>query len=371
MLESSPEKPKWHIEAIEQGKIPVWNYVDGCMMTSLISLSGVTGDDKYIDYVKNFIDYFVNDEGEIKGFSLEKQSIDDISASRNLFALYNKYGDQKYLKAIELTYQQVSTQPRIKTNNFWHKKIYPHQVWLDGLYMAMPFYAKYLNYNNIDNFSDIVGQYKTLREILFNDKDQLYYHAHDESREMFWADKTTGNSPNYWSRSMGWLVASMVDVFPYLVTEKQKSELKLLFMELVTSLISYLDQDQFLLYNLTTIKDDKNYLETSSSALLSYALLKGYRIGVLTKEHYNTGVNILNSLTENKLVKSDGVYKLKDVCLVSGLGPESKPWRDGSVQYYMSEPISYDDGKGSGPYIMAFAEMLRIEKEGICENNSK
>lgn len=369
MIDSKPERPRWHVEAIEQHKIPVWNYVDGCVMTGLIELSKQLKDEKYIDYVKKYIDYFINENGDIKGFKIGKYSLDDISESRVLFPLYEKYGDLKYLKAIHNTYNQIKDHPRTNTNNFWHKNIYKHQVWLDGLYMVMPFYAMYSSEFSYDcNFVDIINQYQSLRDILFDETDKLYHHAYDESRQMFWADKETGKSKNYWSRSIGWLLASMVDVYPYLENMNNQKIMINLFKETIDGLINYLDKDYKLLKNITNIDDPKNYIETSSSALLSYSLLKGVRLKMLDDKYEKLGKEIFEQIIDQKLIYANQKYYLKDICLVSGLGPDEKPWRDGSLEYYFSEPISFDDGKGSGPLIMAYVEWLKGEEN---ESSSK
>lgn len=191
--ESTPDKPLWNIESIKQGKLPHWNYIDGCMMTSLLSLYQETKDQKYLDFVKSFIDYYVFDDGSIRGYHKENYSTDDICESRVLFDLYKIYREEKYLKAIELTYSQILTHPRTFEGNFWHKKIYPNQVWLDGLFMAQPFYTKYETFlNGKKNYSDIKHQFEIVRKRMFNESKKLYYHGYDTSKSMFWADKETG-----------------------------------------------------------------------------------------------------------------------------------------------------------------------------------
>ena len=161
LMTSKPDLPFWNIEAIKQGKKPAWNYIDGCMMVSLLELYKTTKEEKYLEFVKGFVDYYVHEDGTILGYNKEKYSTDDVSETRVLFDLYAYTKEEKYSKAIEMVYEQVKTHPRTKEGNFWHKKIYPNQVWLDGLYMMQPFYTRYeTERNKMQNYADIVRQYK-------------------------------------------------------------------------------------------------------------------------------------------------------------------------------------------------------------------
>ena len=217
LMTSKPDLPLWNIENIRQGKKPAWNYIDGCMMTSLIELYKATNDEKYLDFVKKFVDYYVREDGTILGYEMEKYSTDDVSESRILFDLYKFTGEEKYNKAIEMCYQQILTHPRTKEGNFWHKKIYPNQVWLDGLYMMQVFYTRYeTERNKLKNYSDIVGQFKNVYNIMRDKETGLYYHAYDSSKSMFWANKETGLSENYWLRSIVWYTVALIDVYSYM-----------------------------------------------------------------------------------------------------------------------------------------------------------
>ena len=198
LMTSSPDMPLWNIESIRQGKKPAWNYIDGCMTSSLIELYKTTKNEKYIEFVKNFVDFYVNEDGSILGYHIDKYSTDDVCESRILFDLYELTNNEKYNKAIDYTYAQVINHPRTKEGNFWHKLIYPNQIWLDGLYMMQPFYTRYISLRGNKDYSDIVNQFKNVRKLMFNETDKLYYHGYDSSRKMFWADKETGLSKNYW-----------------------------------------------------------------------------------------------------------------------------------------------------------------------------
>ena len=367
LMTSKPDLPLWNIENIRQGKKPSWNYIDGCMMTSLIELYKATNDEKYLDFVKKFVDFYVREDGTILGYEMEKYSTDDVSESRILFDLYKFTGEEKYNKAIEMCYQQILTHPRTKEGNFWHKKIYPNQVWLDGLYMMQVFYTRYeTERNKLKNYSDIVGQFKNVYNIMRDKDTGLYYHAYDSSKSMFWANKETGLSENYWLRSIGWYTVALIDVYSYM-DEQMYDEyhtIKEIFKETIDSILKYQDQESKMFYQVPNFPGrEKNYLETSGSCMIAYAILKGVRLKALPERYLQIGLDIFNGICNKYLtVKEDGDLNLGGICLVAGLGPENNLRRDGTYEYYMSEPIVENDAKGVGPFIMAYTEVKRLNK---------
>ena len=363
--ESTPDAPIWNIESIKQGKKPHWNYIDGCMMTSLMSLYDVTQDEKYIDFVKSFIDYYVFEDGSLRGYDVSTYNLDDICESRVLFDLYRLTGLRKYDLAIEKTYEHIKDQPRTKDGNFWHKKIYPHQVWLDGLFMALPFYTRYETLRNKHkNYEDIIHQFKEVRARMFNPTKQLYYHGYDSSKSIFWADQETGLSKNFWLRAIGWFVVAIVDVSSYMDNEKTvKSFFAPLLKEIIDGLLSYQDKKSKLFYQVVDLGNKEgNYLEASGSSLISYAILKGVRLGLLDHSYKKHGLDIFEGIQKTYLTEKNGDLNLGGICLVAGLGPENNLRRDGSYAYYISEPIVENDAKGVGPLIMAYTEVIRIKK---------
>ena len=210
---SSAEAPMWNIEKVRSGQPNKWNYIDGCMITACLSLYKTTGDKKYLDFSREFIDWFVQPDGSIKTYDPEEYNLDNVNQGKNLFILYDIFGDEKYRKAIEVIDSQLKGQPRTKEGNFWHKKIYPWQVWLDGAYMAQPFYMEYeTRFNKMGGCIDSFRQFMNIQKHMRDEKTGLYYHGYDESRAMYWADPVTGCSPNFWLRAMGWFMVAMVDV---------------------------------------------------------------------------------------------------------------------------------------------------------------
>ena len=364
LMTSDPAMPLWNIEVIRSGKPAAWNYIDGCMITSLLELYKTTKDEKYIDFVKKFVSYYVFEDGTIRGYEIDKYSTDDVCESRVLFDLYDLTKDEKYNKAIEFTYSQFKGHPRTKEGNFWHKLIYPNQIWLDGLYMMQPFYARYVTLRGKKDYSDIVNQFKNVKKIMFNEKDKLYYHGYDSSKEMFWADKKTGLSQNYWLRSIGWYTVGLVDVLDYMDDQMydEYNSIKEILKETIDGILLYQDKESKMFWQVPNFPGrEGNYLETSGSSMIAYAILKGVRLGVLPERYQQIGVDIFNGIANKYLtVKEDGDLNLGGICLVAGLGPDKNRRRDGSYEYYISEPVVENDAKGVGPFIMAYTEMKKI-----------
>lgn len=365
LMTSKPNEPLWNIEQIRQGKKPHWNYIDGCMMNSLMALYEVTGDKKYLNFVKNYVDYYVSEDGtSILGYNKENYSTDDVAESRILFDLYKYFGEEKYKNAIDLTYSQILTHPRTKEGNFWHKKIYPNQVWLDGLYMMQVFYMRYeTTFNGYKNYADIKKQYKNVHDIMFNPKKGLHYHGYDSSRESFWCDKETGLSKNFWLRACGWHMVSLVDILGYMDEQiyEDYAFYKALLKETVDGILQYLDKDNNMFYQVID-KGSKegNYLETSGSAMVAYTILKGVRLRALPERYQEIGLKIFDGICAKYLTDKNGDLNLGGICLVAGLGPENNRRRDGTFKYYISEPVVENDAKGVGPFVMAYTEVIRI-----------
>ena len=364
LMTSAPDMPLWNIESIKQGKKPGWNYIDGCMTTSLLEMYKTTGERKYLDFVISFVDYYVSEDGSILGYDPRKYSTDDVSESRILFDLYKYTGNEKYRKAIELAHSQILTHPRTKEGNFWHKAIYHDQVWLDGLYMMQVFYTRYQSQYGGKDYGDIIKQFENVRQIMFDEEKRLYYHGYDSSRTLFWADKITGLSSNFWLRSIGWFLVALADVWDYMDgDESGREKIAAIFKEAIDGILIYQDKDSKLFWQVPNYPDrEGNYLETSGSAMVSYALLKGSRLGILPSSYSEIGLDVFNGIVREKMSEENGDLNLKGICLVAGLGPENNTRRDGSYEYYISEPIVENDAKGVGPFIMAYTEVKKLEK---------
>lgn len=345
-----------------------WNYEDGCVLMGAQQLYQATGEEKYFHFIENYASRFVAEDGTISNYQAGKHSIDSINCSKILFFLYDRTGEERYRRAIEFTMDQLREQPRCRCGNFFHKQLYPNQVWLDGLYMAQPFYMAYeTRFGKKENYNDIISQFEHVRRYLYDEKKGLYYHAYDEAREQFWADKRTGCSPNFWLRSMGWYLMALVDVMENMSVEiyEQYRKIQDIFKEAVKGILGFRDKDSGLFYQVIDRSDvPGNYLETSGSTMVGYAILKACRMGILLKEKYAcAGREIVESLIDKKLTEQDGELHLTGICHVAGLGPETNPARDGSVAYYLSEKVVSDDAKGVGPFMMAYGQYLLLNKE--------
>lgn len=343
-----------------------WNYEDGCVLRGAYLLYKATKDNFYIEFIKNYIDQYITQDGSIKRYDKEHFNIDSINTGKILLYLYEETQDEKYKKATYVLMNQLREQPRTKCNSFWHKKIYPNQIWLDGLYMAQPFYMAFeTKFNNKKNYHDIINQFNNVKLYLYNKEKKLYYHGYDESKIQPWADKERGVSKNFWLRAMGWYLMAIVDTMDEMSEEifELYKNLEFLFKEGIKGILQYQDQESKLFYQIIDKADiENNYLETSGSAMVAYAILKGCRLKVLQKEKYQEiGENILDSILRNKLIEKENQLILSDICSVAGLGPGET--RDGSVAYYLSEPIVSDDQKGVGALMMAYAEYLLVKQD--------
>ena len=361
ITDSTPDLPIWNIESIRQGKKPHWNYIDGCMITSLLEMSRITGDDKYFIFAENFIDYYVADDGAILGYDIGKYNLDDLNEGRVLFELYRRTGKKKYHLAIEKQKAQLDTQPRTCTGNFWHKLIYPHQIWLDGIYMAQVFSALYSKEYGGGDYSDMLKQIENVNKYMQDSATGLYYHGLDCSKTIFWADKENGLSKNFWLRSIGWFTVALIDIIEIIDDMNARERLCHIFSDLIKSISAFSDDSGLYWQVVDKPHKEGNYLETSGSSMIAYAMLKGARLGVIDGSYAALGKKTFDGICQRYLKISDsGELNLGGICLVAGLGPENNTRRDGSYEYYISEPIVENDAKGVAPFVLCYTEILRM-----------
>ena len=360
--ESSPEHTVWNIERVRQGKPASWNYIDGCMMNALLAMHEITGEQAYFDFTERYIDWFIGDDGSIRTYRPETFNLDDINEGRVLFPLAAKTGKEKYILAAKRLRQQLAEQPRTAEGNFWHKAIYPDQVWLDGVYMAQPFYALYERELGSGDFSDTLRQIETIRERMFSEEKGLYFHGYDCSRRAFWADPSTGCSKNFWLRSIGWFSVALVDLLEILPAGEASERLRAIFAELMAGAGRWADEASGMYWQVVDQGGrEGNYLETSGSSMLAYAMLKGARLGVLDKKYAAKGEKTFRGIVETYLSFHEGELNLGGICLVAGLGPDNNRRRDGSYEYYISEPVVQNDAKGVAPFLLCYTEIKRLQ----------
>ena len=358
--ESSPERTAWNMERVRQGKPAHWNYIDGCMLNALLTLSDITGEALFADFVETFVDSFVGEDGAIRTYDPSKYNLDDINEGRVLFPLYAKTKNEKYRLAADRLAEQLQHQPRTFEGSFWHKRIYPDQVWLDGIYMAQPFRALYARELGDKDYTDIVQQIETVRARMYDPEKGLYYHGYDASKTIFWADPVTGCSKSFWLRAMGWFATALVDLLEIVDDPGARARLRPIFTELMEGVARYADEETGMYYQVVDQGGRAgNYLETSGSSMMAYAMLKGARLGVLGPEYAQLGRKTFDGILRRYFRAEGEDVELGGICLVAGLGPADDLRRDGSYQYYISEPVVKNDAKGVAPLVMCYTEVIR------------
>lgn len=342
----------WMVDFSEKIK---WNYTHGLEMQAFIEVAEKTGDEKYFNYAENYADTMVNEDGSIKTYTLNRYNIDHINPGKILFPIYEKTKNEKYLKALQLLRSQMETHPRISNGGFWHKGIYPNQVWLDGLYMASPFLAEYgKTFDEPALFDEVALQITTAYADLIDEESGLLYHGWDESREQRWSNPETGKSPHFWSRSIGWYMMALVDVLDFMPTEHpQRGDIIDILNKISVAIEKQRDPETGMWYQVTDLQDrEGNYLESSGSIMFIYTWVKGAQNGYLPAEFLDKGEAAYDQFLDRFIKENaDGTISVTDGVSVSGLGGE-KNYRDGSFEYYISEPVRDDDPKAVGPFIM-------------------
>lgn len=336
-----------------------WNYENGCILTAMERLWRQTGDERYYRYVKENMDLFIKEDGSIDTYILNEYNVDQINQGKSLFLLYEKTGEEKYRKALDLLVTQLRGHPRTSEGGFWHKKIYPFQMWLDGVYMTTPLLAAYAQkFAEPALFDEAAHEILLMEKVSRDPKTGLLYHGWDETREERWADKTTGCSPHFWGRAVGWYVMAIVDVLDFMpLGHPKRGQIIGIFHRLAEAIMRVQDAASGMWYQvLDQGGREGNYLEASASSMFVCALAKGARSGYLGKHALDAARRGHQGLIERCVeTSSDGEVHLNHICGVAGLG--NQPYRDGSYEYYIGEPVRQDDPKGVAPFIMACLEI--------------
>jgi unsaturated rhamnogalacturonyl hydrolase len=337
-----------------------WAYEWGVILKGVQAVWEQTQEQSYLEYIQSCINHYVEPDGNIHTYRLVDYNIDNIHTGKLLFFLKDHIHDQRYEIAIQKLREQMIYQPRTESGGFWHKLIYPHQMWLDGIYMHGSFYAEYAKrYDEHAIFDDLAHQIKLIYQHTLDTKTGLLYHGWDESKQQPWSNKETGQSPHFWGRAMGWFVMALVDIFDFFPADHpDMAALKEIFVDSVDALLKV--QHNGLWYQILDQPErEKNYPESSASCMIVYAIAKGVRGGYLPSNYAEFAQVGYHRIVEEFItVDADGLVDLNRICSVGGLG--GTPYRDGSYDYYMSEPIVTNDDKGVGAFILASVEMERI-----------
>lgn len=342
-----------------QPKPVKWAYDQGVVLEGIDALWRRTANNDYFKYMQKSMDFFVTKDGEINRYKAADYNIDNVKNGRILLTLYKVTGQAKYFKAATLLWNQLQQQPRTQEGGFWHKKIYPNQMWLDGLYMGQPFYAEYAALiNDQKAFDDIANQFIWMEKNARDAKTGLLYHGWDESKKEKWANPSTGRSPNFWGRAMGWYGMALVDVLDNFPASHPKRGALLAILNRFAVAVQKVQAPKTGLWYdiLDQPKGKGNYHEASASSMLVYTLAKAVRKGYLPTNYAAVAKKGYKGIETTFMEPAgDGKVNLKGTVSVSGLG--GKPYRDGSYAYYLSEKVITNDPKGVGAFLLAANEM--------------
>ena len=340
---------------------PKWEYTPTLMARAFVEMYRATGDTAYLAHVQRFADMFIGEDGAILTYKKSLYNMDRIQGGNFLIMLQDIAPKPQYGIAIETLRDQLREQPRTDEGGFWHKEVYPHQMWLDGLFTGTTFYARYAAYKpEPEAWDDIVNQFIVVDKHTVK-PNGLNHHGWDESRQMGWSDPVTGCSPETWGRAEGWYMMALCDVLEVLPqTHAGRPALVAILQRVAQALLRVQDKDSHLWYQVPDKGTQAgNYLESTCSAMYCYAMAKGVRLGVLPASYKAEAQHILEGLRARKLVRNeDGTLSLTDCCAVAGLG--GNPYRDGTYDYYIHERIREDDPKGVAPLIMACIELSKL-----------
>jgi unsaturated rhamnogalacturonyl hydrolase len=342
-----------------------WTYTLGLISSAMLDLYEYTDDPKYLNYVEYFADSAVTDLGQIRTYKMSEYNIDKINSGKMLLRLYQITGKEKFRIAADTLRRQLEGHPKTEIGGFWHKKRYPHQMWLDGLYMGGPFFAQYTHfYGDPGDFDQIILWFENMEKVARDPGTGLLYHGWDESGQQKWADPQTGQSPNFWGRGMGWYGMALVDVLDFIPKSRScRDSLIAIINRMAEAIVKVQDPGSGVWYQvLDQGGREGNFLEGSASAMLSYFLLKAINKGYIDREVYeeparNAYEGMIRTLVTKK---EDGTIVISPVCQVAGLG--GNPYRDGSYEYYIHEKQRDNDPKATGPFIMAGIEYEKLTK---------
>lgn len=343
---------------LDHGKRLFFGYAQGVGCCAMLGVWKQTGEKRYFDYVEQWADSLINEKGEIHLYDLATYNLDYINSGKVLFDLYRETGKEKYRKAMDVLINQLKHQPRTLEGGFWHKLIYRHQMWLDGLYMASPFMAQYgAEFNKPEWTDEAVKQFTLCHKHTYDAATGLYHHAWDESKSQRWADPQTGHSPNFWGRSIGWWFMSLVDALDYIpATHPGRADMISWIQGLAETLPKYQDKSGLWYQVIDQPKREGNFPEASVTSQCMYAYAKAVNKGYVDKKYRDVAEKALKGLTGKLLAENpDGTLTLTRCCQVGGLG--GHPYRDGSFEYYIGEKMRDNDAKATGPFIMGCIEL--------------
>lgn len=341
-----------------------WDYCHGLELQAMLDVYDRYGDERIYNYALAYADTMIHDDGSIVKYKRSDFSLDRINSGKFIFRIYDQTKNEKYRKALDLMRSQLDDHPRNEDGGFWHKKIYPNQVWLDGIYMGAPFYAEYAYRNSrVNDYADVINQFLMAARHTYDPQTDLFKHACDVSRKERWSNPETGQSLHSWGRAMGWYAMAFVDALDFIPKHEAKRDSMLMVFNQLCGMIKRTQEPKSGLWYQVLDKSGApgNYLESSCSVMFVYALFKGVRMGYIDKSYLNVAIKGYNSILKEFIeVDKDGLVTITKACAVAGLG--GKVYRSGDYDYYINEMIRPNDAKAVGPFIMASLEWERLQE---------
>lgn len=341
-----------------------WDYCHGLELQAMLDVYDRYGDERIYYYALAYADTMIHDDGSIVKYKRSDFSLDRINSGKFIFRIYDQTKNEKYRKALDLMRSQLDDHPRNEDGGFWHKKIYPNQVWLDGIYMGAPFYAEYAYRNSrVNDYADVINQFLMAARHTYDPQTDLFKHACDVSRKERWSNPETGQSLHSWGRAMGWYAMAFVDALDFIPKHEAKRDSMLMVFNQLCGMIKRTQEPKSGLWYQVLDKSGApgNYLESSCSVMFVYALFKGVRMGYIDKSYLDVAIKGYNSILKEFIeVDKDGLVTITKACAVAGLG--GKVYRSGDYDYYINEMIRPNDAKAVGPFIMASLEWERLQE---------
>jgi unsaturated rhamnogalacturonyl hydrolase len=338
-----------------------WCYQDGLVMKGFEQVWRLTGEMVYFDHILQGVEGLITPDGGIKTYEVSEYNLDQINPGKLLFPLLSQTRDLRYRKAADLLFTQLAGQPRTHSGGFWHKKIYPFQMWLDGIYMAAPFYAEYALVSGRQAlFNDVCFQILHIASHTHDPYSGLFFHGWDESHQQRWANPLSGCSPHFWGRAVGWYAMAIVDTLDYLpASHPQRQPIIDTLVGLISSLGKVQDKATGLWFQILDLGSRAgNYLEASCSCMFVYAIAKAVRLGWIDHSFSQMAQHAYQGILDHLVAEqAGGLLELNRICAGAGLG--GTPYRDGSYEYYIGEKITTNDRHGVGAFLLASAEMER------------
>ena len=334
-----------------------WQYDVAFLGQAIDRLGNI--DPGYSKYMEDYVGYFIQEDGSVLDYDIKEYNLDRINPAKNIITVYKRTGNPVYRAALDQFVRQMETHPRTNAGGYWHKNIYPWQMWLDGIYMASPFLAQYAKeFNAPEWFGEVALQIELVYSKTLNSNTGLLYHAWDESRTQKWCDPATGRSMYPWSRAMGWYTMAIVDVLDFFPeNHPERDSLVTILQKTCKALLAVRDPKTGLWYQvLDQGGRDGNYIEGSGSAMFAYVFAKGANKGYLDRNYLEIANETFDSIIEELItVDENGIVTMHNICGGCGLGGD--PYRDGSYEYYINEKRVDNDPKGVAPFILAAIEL--------------